>query len=262
MKGWAFLFLLLVSPQWARAGAWTQPEGQWQAITGFIFSQADRTYGSGAPIDFHKLLLQAYGEYGLRDTVTLFTTVESAAVSVRQDDAAPYRERDNAAEGGARLRLDPWLGLEDLGVLSLEASLRAAGAFNFAVSADRNTGGSGAQLRLLYGRGFKLLERDGFVDVEVGERLLSGARPNETPLDLTVGLWLSADDMALVQSFNLFAGAGRLAAYPAFESHKLQLSWVRRLSDRFRLQAGGFFSPAGRNALVEQGFCLSLWSRF
>ena len=28
------------------------------------------------------------------------------------------------------------------------------------------------------------------------------------------------------------------------------------------LQAGGFFSPAGHNALVEQGASLSLWLRF
>jgi hypothetical protein len=37
---------------------------------------------------------------------------------------------------------------------------------------------------------------------------------------------------------------------------------VRRLSDRFLVQAGAFFSPAGHNALAEQGLCLSLWSRF
>jgi hypothetical protein len=105
-------------------------------------------------------------------------------------------------------------------------------------------------------------DHDGFVDLEAGGRLLSGARPLEVPLDLTAGLWLDADDMAMLQSFNLSAAAGRIAAYPALASHKLQLSWVRRLSDRFLLQSAAFFSPAGRDALVEQGLCLSVWSRF
>lgn len=254
------LLCLLPCPAWA--GAWTQDEGRWQVISGVILSDADRSYDSKVPIQFRRALFQAFAEYGLDGDTTLFAAAESAIVDVRQGSAPAFHADDNAIEGGARWRFDPWAGLSALGVLSLEVSGRVAGAFNFAVSADRSTGGGGAQMRLLYGRSFKLWGHDSFVDLEAGGRLLSGARPLEVPLDLTAGAWLDADDMAMLQSFNLFAGAGGLAAYPAFASHKLQLSWVRKLSDRFLVQAGGFLSPAGHNALVERGFCLSLWSRF
>ena len=254
------LAFLLPGP--ARAGAWTQEEGRWQVISGVILSDADRSYDSNLPIQFRRTLLQAFAEYGLTAETTLFATAESAAVDIRQGSAPRFHASDNAIEGGARWRFDPWAGLSALGVFSLDVSARAAGAFNFAVSADRSTGGSSTQARLLYGRGFKLWDRDAFVDLEAGGRLLSGARPLELPLDLTAGVWLDPDDMAMVQSFNLSASAGHTAAYPAFTSHKLQFSWVRRLSDRFLVQAGAFFSPAGHNALVEQGACLSLWSRF
>lgn len=254
------LAILLPGPAWA--GAWTQAEDRWQVISGVIVSDAGRGYDSNLPIQFHRTLLQAFAEYGLTAQTTLFVTAESAAVDIRQGSAPRFRARDNAIEGGARWRFDSWAGLSALGVFSLDVSARTAGAFNFAVSADRHTGGSGTQVRLLYGRGFKLWDRDAFIDLEVGGRLLSGARPLEVPLDLTAGIWLDADDMAMAQSFNLSAGAGSTAAYPAFASHKLQFSWVRRLSDRFLVQAGAFFSPAGHNALVEQGVCLSLWSRF
>jgi protein XagA len=161
-----------------------------------------------------------------------------------------------------RVRLDRWLGWDDVGVVSLEASYRTAGAFNFAVSANRSSGGNGAQLRLLYGRSFKLWDRDAYIDLEAGESFLTGGRPDETPFDVTAGLWLDGDNELMLQNFNLFGGANLAAGYYAFESHKLELSWVRRLSDKLLLQAGGFFSPAGRNALAEEGLCLSVWLRF
>lgn len=242
--------------------AWTLQEDRVQAITGLVFSEADHSYGSNAPMQFQKTLFTTYSEYGLRDDLTLFVHTESAYVQVEQGGLAPYHAMDNAVEAGARLRVDPWMGWGDFGVLSVEASLLTAGAFNFAVSANRSTGGEGSQLRLLYGRGFRLWDHDAFFNAEVAHRFLTGPRPDETPLDLTGGVWLDGDNMVMAQSFNLFAGAGTIAAYPGFRSHKLQFSWVRRLSDRFLVQAAGFFSPAGRNALVEQGACLSLWSRF
>jgi hypothetical protein len=123
------------------------------------------------------------------------------------------------------------------------------------------TVGSGSR-RFQYGRSFKLDDRDAFVEVDLGEDFMTGARPNETPLDITAGIWLGADNMVMAQSFNMFAGAGDVAAYPAFNSHKLQLSWVYRWSPRWLFQTGAFFSPAGNNALVEQGVAFSVWRRF
>ena len=262
MKPWLAAAWLLCAPLPAMAGAWTQDEDHWQVITGVVLSAADHSYGSDAPIRFRRALFTSYTEYGLRENLTLFAATESAYVDVTQGGQAPYHAIDNAVEAGARLRIDPWLDWGDFGALSLEASLRTAGAFNFAVSANRSTGGDGGQLRLLYGRSFKLWDRDAFAGIELGHHFLAGERPDETPFDLTAGLWLDPNNMMLLQSFNLFAGAGDIAAYPSFESHKMQISWVRRLSGRFLLQTAGFFSPAGHNALVEQGVCLSLWMRF
>ena len=113
---------------------------------------------------------------------------------------------------------------------------------------------------MLYGLNFQWHEMDGFADLEAGESFLSRPRPNETPIDLTIGLWLDGDTMAMIQSFNLVgAGGGNLRSYPFFRSHKVEASLVRKLTERYSVQAGAFFSPAGQNALVEQGLCLSLW---
>jgi hypothetical protein len=253
-------FLLLPLP--AFAGAWTQAEGEGQVILGAIASAADRTFGDATPIRFRRLLMQTYAEYGWRDGITLVAATETASVDVRQNNGAPFHAQDNALSAGLRWRLDPYFDRGDWGVLSVEASLRWAGAFNFAVSANRDAGGQGGQLRLLYGNGFRLWDRDGFVSAELGEDFFAGDRPNETPFDLTAGLWLGQNHLLLAQSFNLFAQKGRIAAYPAFDSHKLELSWVYRWSPRMLFQLGAFVSPAGSNALVERGLGLSVWRRF
>jgi hypothetical protein len=258
MRRLLFCLLFALTPAAAQAGAWTREAGSWQQISSALGSAADRSFGTPTPIHFRKALLQTYTEYGLSNAVTLFAASESAYVEVTQGGLAPYNAFDNAIEGGARFHLRRG----DWGVLSLETSLRTAGAFNFAVSANPAADGDGGRLRLLYGRSFRMGARYGFLDVGAGRQFLSGDRADETELDVTLGLWLNPNNMVMVQSFNRFAGAGAIAAYSAFESHKLQFSWVRRMSRHFYLQAGGFFSPAGRNTLDEQGLALALWTRF
>jgi len=257
----ALLAFFLLLPLPAFAGAWTMPEGEGQIITGAIASAADRSFGNTDSIRFRRILAQTYTEYGWKDGITLVAATENASVDVTQN-GTPFHAQDNAFAAGIRWRADALLGIGDWGVFSVEAGLRLAGAFNFAISANRDTGGQGGQLRFLYGNNFRLWDRDGFVSVELGEEFFTGERPNETPLDLTAGLWLGADHLLLAQSFNLYAGAGRIAAYPAFNSHKLELSWVYRWSPKMLFQLGAFVSPAGNNALVEQGLALSVWRRF
>src|SRR6202012_2390057 len=96
--------------------------------------------------------------------------------------------------------------LADYDVLSVEGTLRTAGAFNFTVSAHSQAGGRDGGLRVLYGMPFKLDDRDGFLDVEVAERWLSAPRPDESVLDITAGWWLTPSWMLMLQSFNIVSG--------------------------------------------------------
>jgi len=264
MKHLLALLLLVLACPGASAGAWTQAEDQWQIIGGVILSNADRAYdahGYGrTPVTFERALIQGSADYGWDDHLTLFARGETALAHYRDATTPTINAVDNALEVGGRLRL---MDDDDYGLLSVEGSVRTAGAFNFAVSANSLASGRSAGIRLLYGTSFKWREMDGFVDFETGETFLSHPRPNQTPIDLTVGLWLDGDTMAMVQSFNLIgAGGGSGQSYPYFRSHKLEASVVRKLSPRYSVQAGAFFSPAGQNALVEQGLCLSLWANF
>lgn len=264
MKGLALAMLLALPPGPAMAAAWTQKEDSWQLIGGLILSDADASFdGHGnpsTPASFQRLLFTTDTAYGWDDDLTLVLRSETAYAHIH--DGVDVTAVNTALEAGVRYRLEQGLGLlaaDDL--VSVEATARTAGAFNFAYSANAGAAGHDAGLRLLYGSGFQWNGRDGFIDVELGQRWLSPPRPDQTALDVTAGLWLDGDWMVMAQSFNTVSGPAA-APYRFFRSHKLQLSGVWKVSPRFSLQAGGFFSPAGLNALDERGLCLSLWARF
>jgi hypothetical protein len=266
MKSAVLFCAMLFLPGTVHAAAWTQPRGTWQTIGGVILSQADTSFDAGGnaviPALFERVLVTTDTEYGLTDRLTLLARTETAYVHSRSGASPAVTVTDNAFEGGARLRLLRGLGLlarDD--VLSVEVSARKAGAFNFAYSANASAGGEDAGVRLLYGSGFRLGSHSGFVNLEAGERWLSHPRPDQSAVDLTTGLWLNPRWMVMAQSFNLVSGPAT-APYVHFRTHKLEVSAVWRLSRRFTLQAGAFFSPAGQNALDERGLCLSLWSDF
>ncbi len=266
MKSVALLCAILFLPGAAHAAAWTQPRGTWQTISGVILSDADRSFDAGGravtPTLFERILATTDTEYGLTNRLTLLVRTETAYVHTRNGTSPAFTVTDNAFEGGARFRILRGLGLlarDD--VLSVEVTARKAGAFNFAYSSNATAGGEDAGVRLLYGSGFRLAGHNGFVNLEAGERWLSWPRPSQSVVDLTAGLWLNRRWMVMAQSFNLVSGPAT-APYVPFRTHKLEVSAAWRMSRRFTLQAGAFFSPAGRNALDERGLCLSLWTDF
>jgi hypothetical protein len=265
MRGLAVAGLLMTSVA-AHAAAWTQAKGTWQIISGVVYSDASLSFDNHGnamtPTLFNRILLQNDVEYGLSNRLTLFARTETADVRSQPGTAAAIDAVNNAVELGFRLRPSrgPHL-LSDYDVISIEGTVRTAGAFNFAYSANATASGRGAGVRLLYGSPFKWGNRDGFVNLEAGERWLSRPRPNETAVDLTAGLWLDKRWLVMAQSFNVVSGPAK-QPYVYFRSHKLEASVAYKLSKHFTLQAGAFFSPAGQNALDERGLVASLWDNF
>src|SRR5258707_4484722 len=198
----ACVLLALIGP--ARGGAWTLERGHWQVLAATIESGAGMSFDDQGrariPTSFNKLFIQNTFEYGLTGGLTLFATPNYVMAHVATPTVALTRANNTSFEGGARLLL---FGLA--GKLSLQASYKTAGAFDLSVSANRASGRQ-IEVRLLYGTGFKLLGLDGFADIEVAQRWIARPRPNETPIDLTAGLWLTSRTMAMAQSFNIVSG--------------------------------------------------------
>ena len=248
----------LPTPSWA--GAWTLERGQMQVISGFTVSGASKSFDdAGKPTQdvlFSKMFIQNSIEYGLTDAVTLFAAPEYVTVHAAAKGQAITRSRDTAVEAGVRILL-----LSRIGMLSIQASAKTADAFDMTVSANQAAGRQ-AELRLLYGRPYTLFGDHGFIDLQVAERWISRPRPNEMTIDATLGLWLRPGTQAMFQSFNTISGGGGSAPYASYRMHKLEFSLMQQVSDSWSLQIGGLISPFGQNTVAEQGFAVSIWSRF
>lgn len=251
---------LLIFARAVHAGAWTMHENEGQMIAASIVSDASRGYDedgrASQKIAFRKTFASAYIEYGLKDWLTLVAVPEYADATSAASGRMTQYARDFAFSGGARARI--WNGA---GVLSLEALARSAGAFELDTSFQQKPGRD-FELRALYGTHFELFGREGCFDAEIAQRWATGGRPNETPVDLTLLYDVGWKTQALLQSFNVVSqGAGR-PPFVHYRYHKLAFSVVRPVWGRTSLQLGGFFSPAGQNALQERGIFLSVWTRF
>ncbi|HEY4113985.1 MAG TPA: hypothetical protein VGM17_07975 [Rhizomicrobium sp.] len=259
LRGATIAAALASLPAPACAGAWTLPAGDTQAITGAILSNANATFGSSGhatPVLFRKLLVGSYVEHGILDDVTLIFAPEYATATEEGPNQPLIHVHDFALKAGVRVRLE-----DSFGVFSAEASFKTAGGFDMSVT-TRNDSGKEAELRLLYGTNFTVFHRGGYIDLEVAERYITGARPSETPIDLTVGLKITKSITLMAQSFNIIADGEGKPPYRYYRSHKLEFGVLQRLWNGVYLQSGGFISPFGQNALVEHGADASLWVQF
>lgn len=258
IKSIALIAALAFPVDAALAGAWTQAEGTTQIISSAIVSRAGRSFDDSGKADialtYSKYLAQTYIAYGLFDSVTLLLDPEYATARQGPPGGPVMNASALAIGAGVQGRvLD-----DDLGVLSVEGSFKSAGAFDTNVSVNKQSGQQ-YELRALYGTNFPVFDKTAFVDFEVGERWIAGTRPNETPIDLTLGLHITKGLMVLAQNFNVIAGGDAAPPYTYYRSHKVELSAVQHIWHHYSLQAGIFISPAGQNSLKEEGVTVALW---
>ena len=254
----ALIAAFAVQSSVAFAGAWTMPEGHAQMISSIFVSHAGHSFddsgNASIGVDYSKYLSQLYIAYGAFDGITVLLEPEYAIARQGPEGGPDVSAKALAIGGGVQARvLD-----DDYGVLSVEALFKSAGAFDTNVSVNKEAGQQ-FEFRALYGTNFPVFDKTAFADFEVGERVIAGGRPNETPIDLTVGLHITDGLMVLAQNFNVIAGGDAELPYSYYRSHKIQLSAVQHLWGHASLQAGIFISPAGQNSLKEEGLTFSFW---
>ena len=257
MRGAPVVAALLLVVQSAQAGAWTLDRGKVSVFTGMTASTAARRFGDDGSAEqkiiFRKLLVQNWTEVGLTDAVTLFAAPDYVMAKSGTPTTAVGSMNSMSIEGGVRILL-----LSHIGMLSVQGSAKSAGAFDMSTS---SSGESGRQFeaRLLYGRNFKFLKHDGFIDIEAAQRWIARPRPDEFAFDATVGWWLTRKYLVLVQSFNVMTADGVRPPYEPYRLHKLQVSLVQSMTKRWSFQTGYFISIAGRNIVKETGVVTTVW---
>lgn len=256
------LLFALSSP--AHAGAWPVPVGQGQIITTTVTDSASRGFDDkwalNQDIEFSKFETQFFWEHGLTENIT-FT-----GSTTYQDVDFVSRTGNESVQGFGTSGLGGRYSFykKDGSVAALQFTYVIAGKGENIADADLGRGGNGIDIRLLAGRNFKFLKRDGFIDVQAAHIIRRSNAPSTNKADLTTGLDISNNRQILAQIFynrtgEKVIGNDRILVN---ESIKLQGSAVFKRSEKTSLQFGVFQTIAGRNIVQEKGVFAAVWQRY
>ncbi len=243
------------------AGAWTLPQGDGQVIVTLSHSAADERFSAigeeGRATDFEKTELRAFMEYGLKDWLTLHAQPEWRHKSTGSAFGETVRGLGRL-DFGARVRV--WRN--DVAVISVQGVARMPGTNDRLAPA--NGGDTDWELdgRLLYGKGYTVLGRHAFTDMQLGYRVRFGDPADEVRLDMTAGINVTPKILALVQSFNSMSVGQATGGFLSTRENKISASIVYRIDDDWSVQAGLQGTVSGQNTLKERGFTLGIWRSF
>lgn len=246
----AFAAVLLCGQ--AHAGAWPVEPGETLAILKYERIAAGEAFDpNGDRLAMPPRTDEAVSLYVERGLTRRLTLQGKLGWTRGEDAFADYDGR-----GPVELGLRYALLRDDRSVISLYAGAALAGEGRNAGYAAPGAGTTDLEARLLAGRSMALAGRPAFAEIQLA-RLDRSGLPDETHLDLTMGVEPSARWLLLAQTY---AGqADGAATRPRWL--KLELSAVRRVGD-WRLQAGWRQSIAGQDSPAESGPVFAVWRSF
>lgn len=247
---------LLVSASTASAGAWSQPKDHSQLILKYEQMRAVRAYdedGRLADMPGVRLdrSLSGLVEYGLTDNLTVRLKGEWQS---GEDLFTDFEGRGPLEVGVA------WQAYrDDRNAVALYAGVASAGEGRNAGYAPPGAGERDWEVRILAGRsvgggGWRWAPNGAFVEAQAAHLWRDGL-PDEVRADITAGVHLGENWMALAQAFG-----GRTIDDRA-RWLSTETSLVRHLGN-WSLQAGWRRTIAGKNTPLAQGAVLALWRRF
>lgn len=208
-------------------------------------------------VDFEKFEVSAFAEYGLTDTMTLFSRVARQDVSLDTASVTDSAYGYAASELGVRQRL--WKG--DWAVISAQTSLLLPGAGENVNDLRFGGGSTDMESRVLVGQSFEWGGWNGFAEAQLGYRKRGDGYADEARLDIAFGLKPTKRFEVMAQGYLIdsLAGARPGRSYNSARLHVSALWWIK--SDR-GLQAGYYRTVRGKNIIQENAFIVSHWIRF
>lgn len=255
--------LLLALPSVAHAGAWTQKQGALQLIATANYYVAHDYYdvqGNKHPqVAFTKEEATLYGEYGLRDDITLgMQTSVARALQLNQsswdmDDTELF------------LRKRVWQNSDS--VASIAPSVVLPSPFHnngIPIGSDHPSAG----LRASYGTNFKAFGRGHYADISGAYYYRFSTPHDQLKLDATVGLnitdrWQLIPQAFITQSTQKIQNAAfTQSSGDDYDASKLQLTVQYNISPATALQLGAFDTIAGKNTGAGVGSILGFVGNF
>ena len=261
-----FVFLVCVSSltlciSGVRAGAFLQPDDDWQIITTSRFTGSTRAFdakGKLVPVpSYTKFELGAYIEYGAGDWLTLILQPALARIYSEGPPLSQYYGL-GSIEAGARVQL---MRTDDV-VISAQAIAHAPGSRSTVNPALVGNTGFEFDVRALVAAPFEIAEMPGFADAQLGYRVRRDSPADEIRFDVSLGIRPWSRLLLLAQSFNILASTAGGPGFPRMRQHKFQLSAVWDFSRSYSIQGGAFTTLASSNARQEYGMVTGVWYRF
>ncbi len=264
------LALIVGAPTSAFAGAWTLPQGTGQLIaTLYGWSGFGPPWGGNPPANQSRFDAQAYVQYGLTDSLTVYGETAFEHYAIGQPNANTYNGLDYSGLG---LRQKLWSTGE--WIFSGEATAFIPGAHDSKAPAQEGNTGWAGEARLNAGRNFTLPaipgfgwfpgfgSVPGFLDAEVAYRLRTEGPPDEWHGDLTVGFKFTPKIMLMLQDFTTVSMSTNNPTFPAWRQSVVEASVVYALNDKWSFQVGLFSTVWTVKTNSERGGVLAVWRNF
>jgi protein XagA len=194
------IFALCIAPmtisEQAYAGAWTGPQGASYHKLGLNSFSADKALdGDRNSVDagstFTDLNLTYYGEYGIRDNMSVFGSVPFKTLESDPDVGSSV---DNTGIGDITVGLRYNLYNGDWGVFSVQGHVELPAAYDEKDTVPLGSGDTDVEIRLLYGKSLYPLPM--YIGAEGGYRFSEGSASDEVKYLLEFG-YTATDKISL-----------------------------------------------------------------
>jgi protein XagA len=265
----------------AFAGAWLLAPGEGRAIVYSVFSESSQAYDFQGRLiyepQYRKFELGTYIEYGVTDWLTLVISPAYDRIrghpfnpSLPSLKPPPGRSYNGGGESAAAARIR--LYQNENNVLSFQAGLQTKGAsLAGPLSPFELRRAPSLELRTAAGTSATIFGKESFIDAEAAYRFYA-KEPGEWRFDLTFGIRPVPGMLLMLQNFASFTKAPPIfpqwvltngsSKYDRSWSDKLQPSIVFDITPQWSIQAGSFFTVAGKNAGREFGPLIGVWYKF
>ncbi len=260
--------VIILFPVNAYSAAWLIDKGKSQNVYSLSFYSSDHFYDQqGNRINiadrYDKRSFSNLYEYGLTDGLTVGFNYNFDWASQGTEEELGY--------SGSEFFLRSYLYEGEAGVLSVQPLIKlpAFEAPNINLPLSNNE--IEAEIRLLYGKGYKHDGVNNFINAEVAYRRaiydhIDGVKnKSELILDLSAGFRANKNRMVLAQVFSKYSLSDfdNLSLFQSNNHHvKAQLSYVFKVTRNNSIQIGGYADIYARNTGKGKGFFVSLWREF
>jgi hypothetical protein len=254
------------------AGPWPQPQGHGFVISSLSYLEADSRLPNANPVvgdgDFSRLGVGVYVEYGVSEHITIGGSAQLAEVRLR----GLSESESSSGVGDVELFVRPVVWRSGASILAAQATLAIPGGYEAERNPALGDGAVGAELRLLYGRGFELSGLSSFFDLQGAYRFRLGAPADQVRVDATLGTHPAEGWMLLLQSRDTISagnqtdhglGPGLAGRYGTdYDLYSLAFSVVGDVSPHWSVELGVADELGGRNYSTGEGVFVSIWRKF